>query len=322
MLGHQLGTAEESTYGTPVTVNRFYEVLPGESLDRNQTIIQSRGLRPGIRHALGSRRALVQRSGGGTIPMEIATTDFGRWFKHMLGGTPSIAQQAATAAYLQTFTPGALPTGLTIQKGVEQVDGTVKPFTFHGCKIPAWEISISRGGIAQLSVDIDAEDVDVATALATASYTTGLKVFHFAQATLKKDTVAIAGVSDANIRGTNALDTERFFLGTSGLKETPLETDFRTYSGSIKAEFRDLATFYNAFAADTSLQLDLVFTGDAIEGAYDEELTITLHDVRFTGEAPKITGPEPGEQTISWEAFEQDDGDAIQITYQSTDTAI
>lgn len=321
---HQFSTAEETVYGTPVVTERFNEIMPGESLGRSNKVLQSNGLRPGIRSKLGSRRVLTGRQGSGSISMEVMTTTFGRWFEYMLGGTGTVAQQAATAAYLHTYIPGTmLGKSLTIQKGVEKTGGAAQAFTFHGCKIVSWEISISKDGICMLNLDIDAEDVDDTTALAAASYATGMKVFHFAQATLKKDGgAAIATVSDVSIKGTNSFDIDRFFLGTAGVKSEPLETDYRTYSGDVTAEFADVTTFHNAFEADTSLQLELEFVGDVIEGAYSETLTITVEDVRLTGETPKITGPEPAIQNVPWEGYETDAGLSVKIEYMTTDTAV
>ena len=323
MLQHQFGTAVETVYGTPVVVDRFHEFLPGESLGRENIVLNSSGLRPGIRSMLGSRRVQTGRSATGAVAFEVATTTFGRFFENMLGGTPTIVQQAATPAWLQTHIPGDIDgKSMTLQKGVEKTDGTVQAFTYHGAKVVSWEISISKNGLCILTLDFDCEDEDTTTALASASYPT-LSLFHFAQATLKKDTVALANVSDMTIRGTNPMDTDRYFLGTAGLKAEPLENDFRVISGNISAEFANITDYHAAFAGDTTLQLDLEFVGAEIDPApEDEELFFTVYDVRLTGETPKISGPAPAVQAVPYEAFEEDAGTSIRILYQSTDTAI
>jgi hypothetical protein len=320
MMKAQLGTAVEVTYGTPVTPERFYEFLPGESLDRQQEVIQSAAIRPGIRSALGSRRSLVRQWGAGQITMEVATTTFGRWFEHMLGGTGAVTNPG-TLAYLHTYTPGDLKgKSLTVQKAAEKNDETAQAFTFHGCKITDWEISISRSGLAILAVTLDAEDVDDTTSLASSSYGT-LTPFTFAQATLSKDSSPVAGVSDCRIFGRNALNTERFFLGTSGVKSEPLANGLRELGGQLTAEFADLTTFHDAFEADTSMELELKFEGADIEASYPFELIVTLHDVRLTGETPKADVG-PVEVSVPFEAYEDDSGDSVTIEYQTTDTAV
>lgn len=324
----QLGIVDEVTYGTPVTVTRFHEILGGESLDRQQNVIMPDGLRPGIFNKLGPRRALSTNWGEGTIPMEVATTGFGKWFQHMLG-TGAVSQYGATSAYLHTYTPATLNgLSLTIQKGVEPwtAAGTALPFTFHGCKVKGWEMAISVDGFATLSVDIDAEDVDTSTGLAVASYGV-LKNFNFRQGTLSigntdSSLATLAGVSDFTLSGENAIKTDRFFLGSSGLKAEPFEDGFRELSGSLSMEFRDQTAIYTAFEADTEKHLRLKFVGDVITGTYTEVLQIDLYDVRFEGETPKISGPEPSVMNAEFTAWEQDNGSSIEIKYVTTDTAI
>lgn len=324
----QFGTAVETTYGTPVTVERFFEILGGESLERQQMVIQPEGLRPGVRMMLGQRRKLVRQWGSGSIPMEIATTGFGRWFLHSLG-TVSVATNVTGSVYTHTYTPGDLAgLSMTMQKGVEPwtSTGTALPFTFHGVKVLDWEIGISLDGFALLTVGVDAEDVDTSTALAAASYS-ALKNFNFKQGTLSHGTTSgslatLAGVSDFTVRGSNALNVDRFFLGdTAGLKEEPLENGYRELGGSVSMEFRNQTDIYTAYESDTEKHLRLVFEGDAISGTWTELLQIDLFDVRFEGETPKISGPEPASISADFSAWEQDNGNSVEIVYRTSDSA-
>ena len=316
----QLGTVEEVTYGTPVVVDRFYEFLGGESLERQQTVIASEGLQPGLVYQLGPRRALVKQWGQGSIQMEVATTLFGRWFKWMLGDNATAT--VITSAFTHDYAPGTLAgQSLTIQKGVEPWAAvpTAQPFNFHGAKCTGWEFSIADEGFLMLSVDIDAEDVDTSTALAVASYPV-IANLNFAGACILIDAVTVSGVSDITITGENALATDRYFLCNSGLKEEPLENGFRTITGSLNAEFRNITDFYNAFAADTEVQIVANFVGAVIDGTFTEQLQITLDAVYFTGDTPQVSGPEPAVQNVTFEAFEEDDGDSISLLYVTTDS--
>lgn len=319
-LNVQLGTAEETAYGTPVVVDRFQEII-SESLERQQTTLQSNGLRGGVRN-LRRRGIISARSGAGDINMEVATKGMGRWFKHMLGGTPTIAQQGVTTAYLQTHTLGALEgRSMTVQKGVPQTDGTVRPFTYHGCKVTGWEFSISVDQILQLRVSLDAEDEDTSTALAAASYTTP-KLFHFMQGSLTVGGTAVASVTGASVAGSNNLKTDRYYLGSAGLKKEPIDNDHPTISGSLDAEFVDRATFYDRFTGDTAAALVLDFQGDLIATGYYEKLTITVPEVRFTGETPKVSGPAVVMQNIPFDGHYNGTNPGITIAYTSTDTVI
>jgi hypothetical protein len=168
--------------------------------------------------------------------------------------------------------------------------GSGQAFTFEGCKIPEWELKISNDGFCILTVSLNAEQVRDETATATANYGTSLP-FNFTQAALTKDGTAVAGVTDFTVRGVNPLNTERWYLGTGGVHAEPLENGFRQITGQLTAEFADLTTFHNAFEADTSLALVCTFTGGLIQAGKPALLTVTLADVRFGGETPKITGP-------------------------------
>lgn len=317
----QFATGVESSYGSAVTPDRFYEVLEGESLERQQDVIITAGLRPSIFSPLGARRVVGRRWGGGQVTMEVMTSGFGRWFAHMLGGT-AVTQGGTTVAYEHVYTPADL-TGksLTVQKGVQPVAGSAQPFTFHGVKIPEWELSIGVNGFAKLQVTLDAEDVDTSTGLVAASYGT-LKPLPFTWAALVVDGTAVAGVSEVSIRGRNALNTDRWFLGSAGLKAEPLENGLRELGGQLTAEFADIADFYGLFAGDTKAQLILRFTGDTIEDSYKELLEVTLYDVRFIGDTPKIASPGFAVQQVPFEGFQDVAGSSIAVKYVTTDTKV
>ncbi len=298
-------TAEEVTYGTPVTMTRWYEVL-SESLERQNNIITSNGLRCGTARTLrrGSRRVISSRSGGGDVTMEVATTGFGRWFKHLLGGTPVIT---GAGPYTHTYALGDLSgKSLCMQKVLRDSASTeIEAFNFHGCKILSGEFSISVDQILQLAVSIDAEDVDTTTAGAAASYTNPT-LFNFMGGVLNVGGSPVASVTDASIKVTNNLKTDRYYLGSAGLKAEPIDSDFPTVEGSLSAEFISSATFYDRFAADSAASMSLVFT------AGTSSLTITVPEVRFTGGTPTVGGPDVVVADVPFEG--QYDGTLAGIT--------
>lgn len=308
-MQHQLGLAEESTYGTPVAVTRFYEFL-SESLDYRKNVAGSGGMAPGRRMRRGSARRITRRDAGGSIQMEVAEDTFGVWFKHILGG----ANTTGAGPYTHTFTPGTLwGKSLTIQKGVEKLDGTVEPFTLHGCKIPAAEFSIDQDGVLQLEVDIDAEEMESTTGLATASYTDPA-LYHYAQGTIKKNTVALANVLTVpSLRIANNFVTDRYHLGNSGLKAQPKNVPYDEITGRLTVEFDDPADVYDLYTADTGFELELEFVSGT------KSLTITIADTYFTGDTPKVGSTDIVQLSAGFEAADPDSGDAITIVYISDD---
>lgn len=319
----QFCTGVESSYGTAVTPDRFYEIQEGEGLERKHSVLQPTGLRPNLWCPLGTGRTVGRHWGEGPVVMEVAPSGFGRWFQHMLGAG-TVVQSGTVAAYNHTYTPGSL-TGksLTIQKAVMSSAGSAVPFTFEGCKIPEWEMKISNDGYCLLTVSIDAEQVRDTTALVAANYGTAVP-FNFTQAALTLGGTALAGVTDFTIKQNNGLKLDRWYIGTGGVKAQPIEVGFRQISGQLQAEFPSVDGMYAAFTADTGLGLVLTFTGPNIgTTGVASKLTLTLADIRFGGETPKISGPGPADFTAPFEGFEAAaGGTAIKIEYTSPDSAI
>jgi hypothetical protein len=310
-----LATAEEVTYGTPVAMTRWYEFLT-ENLERRNNIITSNGIRCGGGRNLrrGSRRVISSHDGGGTITMEVATTGFGRWFKHLLGGTPTVS---AGPPYTHVYTLGDLSgKSMCIQKVLRDAASTeIEAFNFHGCKLLSGEFAISVDQVLQLAVDVDAEDVDVATAGASASYTNPT-LFNFMGGTLNVAGSPVASVTDASIKVTNNLKTDRYYLGSAGLKAEPIDNDLPMVDGALSAEFISAATFYDRFAADTAATLSLVFTSGT------SSLTIAVPEVRFTGGTPTVGGPDVIVADVPFEGQYDGTNAGITITYVTADAAV
>lgn len=329
-LAVQFATAEEVAWGTAVTPNRFYEIT-SETLERKNRIIQSDGMGGSValRPRRGSRRVISGQEGVGTVNMEVATTGFGRWFKHMLwDGTPTVAQQGATAAYLHTYDLGdfdtatpVLPVGLTVQKGVPQTDGTVKPFTFPGSVVTGFDVSISVDQLLQLAVQLDSRTAETSTGLAAAAYTS-TKLFHFAQGALKVDAASVAQVLSAAFSVKYDLKTDSYYLGSAGYKAKPVHQGWPDLGGTLTADFVDLTTFHDLFVADTAAELILEFIGDVIASTYYETLRITIPEVRFTGETPKVGGPGVVVQNVPFEGLWDGTLSGMTIEYLTTDTAV
>lgn len=318
---HQMGMAEESTYGTFVAPTRFFEILPGETLERRQTILQSNGIRAGNLYRRGANRAIVKDDAGGSVDFEVWTNNFGLLFKHMLGDNVTTANPLATA-YQHTFEPGSLD-GLSMswQKGIENDGGTATPFSYTGVKVASWTLSNSVDEILQLSLELDAKEEITSESLAVASYPANAKFFHFQQGTVEIDDTIVAAISTFEVTGTNALDNERYFLGSAGKKAEQRENDFRTITGNFTADFINTTEVYDRFTADTSAKIELIFdTGVEIETGYTEKVHVTLNDCRFTGETPKAASADVAEISAPFEAIKPAAGEAISILYQTTDT--
>jgi hypothetical protein len=314
-LNAQIGIAEESVYGTPVVVSRFFE-FTGESLENDIERIESQGLRSGARVQRSGRWAPGKQECGGDINFELANKGFGVLLKHMFGAVVTTTPGGGTLTRDHTFTPADLTAlSLTVQKGVP--GDTVLPLTYHGCKVDEWEVSAKIDEIPSLKLSLLGEEEDQAIGLAAASYPASLKTFAPTAITLLMAGSEIC-VQEVTLSGKNSLADDRFCLGTVKRKN-PLERGLREYGGSFEAEFDTLAQ-YNRFVNGTEAALVITMLGDIIEGVLRYQLVFTCN-VRVDGETPKVEGPEIVHTTVPFKCLNTGAGDGTAITavYRTTD---
>lgn len=313
----------ESTYGTVNLASPQFIEFDSESLEAKFERIRSNALGSGnLQGRRGSRSVETARWGEGSIDMEVTKNGMGKLVRNAIGGTPTIAQQGATTAWLQTHSLGSvLGKSLSIQKqNRDESDVVVKQETFHGCKFPSVEFKLDKKGKLMLSVSVDAEDVDTSTAVATPALT-ATSVFHARQAAVTVNGVAGSLIEALSVKFDRALDTDRYHAGNAGVKAEPLINDFPTVTGSITTEFA-ASTYYDLFVADTPVPFVVTFTGSVISGAFNELFRITIPEIRFTGESPKTSGPGLTKLTMPFEAQWNGVDALIKVEIQSTDTAI
>lgn len=276
-VGAQFGYVSETTPGTAVTVDTF---LPfnTENIKQNIERLDSQGLRAGrfVTAAWKPGAALVS----GTVEMELWNTSVAALLKHAFG-TAVTATNGSQWNY--TFTPTDL-TGksFTCQVGRPDITGTVRPYTYAGCKIAKWKLSSELNSIAMLSLDIVGMTETTGTALASASYDTALSPFVFTEANLSIAGTTNNVVQTIELNGDNAL-TERPRQGQSTSREY-LANGFREYTGTLTTDFSSL-TQYNRFVNGDEAALVLRFDNGT------ETLVITCN-VRFDGETTEVGGPE------------------------------
>jgi hypothetical protein len=344
-IGGQIGVAPETTMGTAATPTRFYE-FNKEQLKLKQNTVQGSGIRAGLTELQASRRTATTREPSGNLDLNLPTKGAGFWLQQMLGSFSAAATQVGTTpAYQQIHVPGSLQGHtFTLQKGVPQSDGTVKPFTYVGCKVTDWTMACAMGGVLTLSLGIDAwDELSLATspaspALAASSYLAGVSEFSFVGATLSTGGTAatssglttvtsgttLANVSAWQVKKTNPLKTDRFFFGQGGRKAEQIQNAFSAHSGQLTAEFASQAALYDVFRAQTPLVMRSSFVGPQIgtSGQYFG-LDIIQPAVVFDGDTPNIDGPDVLGITVPYTAYLDALGNpALQVLYTSTDTAV
>lgn len=302
-IGSQLGIATETTFNNAVTVSTFYE-FTNESINYNKNISVGLGLRAGGQVARSSRRVVTTSDATGDINLDLPTKGLGLLLSHAMGGT---IQTSGTYVLGDVYGKS-----FTAQVGVPQYGGTVTPKTIAGCKISSWEISAAQSAIATGRFTVDGASFTTGTSLATASFPANNSVFHFAQGSITVDGTAVANIKDFTLTVDNVLKTDRYNLGSAGIKSEQVINGFRAVSGAITAEFTD-TTLLTKFLADTSAALVLSFAGTG-----SSVLSITLPAVKFDGEAPQVGGPETIDINFSFQAYDNGTDAPLTIVYTPT----
>lgn len=320
-LNTQFGVVDESTYGTPVTVTRFYETVGVPDIELDVGMSQSEALRTGSETIGASKFVPYRRGAGGSVLMDVPTKGWGWWLKHMLGAVATVGPTDAN--YVHTGTVGSLLGDFfTAQVGkVFHPAGTVQPHTYHGGKVNAWELSCDVEGLLQAMFEMDFEDEDTSTGLASASYPSAATVFAWAGGAI---TIAGSSVELKNfkIRGENNFDVDRRLLRGSALKKEPTERR-RTYSWEATAEFTDL-TQYNRYVSATAAgrhaQIIATFDGPIAHGGSTlPQIVVTIPSARFDKVKPQASGDEPMEQALSGIATDDYTNSQVTVSYRSTD---
>lgn len=325
-LAAQIGFAAESTYGTYVAPTRFLEFNKAD-LKKVKNTVQGGGLAAGRFAQLGSRRAVTSEAAAGSVEMEVINKGFGLLLAHLLGSSATAVQQGGSTAYLQAHTLGDnFGKSLTTQVGVPDLTGTVRPYTYKGCKLTGAEFSCKVDELLTASFDVDGRQTSEVESLATASLTSGVAPFHFAQMTVKLGTygseASVSGVKGFSLKFERGMATDRFYAAAAGLKAEPVMNEFVKVSGSFDVDLVNKADFADRFASDSSTSLVIEFVGPLIASTYYQTFRIKVPMIFFDGDTPTVEGPDVVSGGYSFVGQYDGINSLIAIDYISTDTTL
>lgn len=325
----QLGMKAESTYGTPVTVDRFFPFI-SVGLEPDYAVVSA-----GDEVRAGSLVETVDQNdpyiagGSGPIEMYVPTVKFGLPLSHAMGAVA--VGSISDSNYTQTHTlsaTGKNGKSLTVQDSRPFTDGTAQPVTWHGVKILGLELSMDEEGFLKASFDCDAEDVDTATSLAVAAYpsiSNGGTKFPWRLCTVTVDGTQL-DVRNWRVKVAWPMNTGRRFLRGSALKKEPLVTGKATIEWDMEPEWADTDQF-TLVAAPSILDrvAPIVITCDgavALAGTTVPRLTITIAAARFDKALPALSGEETLMSPLSGIGLDDLSAEPITITYRTTDSAV
>jgi Phage tail tube protein len=322
-INAQLGFGVESVYGTPVTPTRFLE-FNSEGIKTQFGRVESAAIRAGSRALRTTNFTTHTEGAAGSISIDVPTKGFGLPLTHMFG-TAAIGG-VTDSNFTQTFTFGSL-TGkmLTAQVNRPFVNATNQPFTFHGGKVAKWEMGCDAEKLLVANIDMDFEDIDTVTALATASYASAPTVFSWAGGTIQIGATQVE-CSNFKVMVDNKLDIGRRRLRGSTLKKEPLEMDQRECTFSVTLDFTDLAQFNrvaSASAAGAIAALNGTFLGQyAHAGATLPQLVLSATSARFDDlSGIEVGGRGPLTQTLTGKILDDGTTSPVICTYRTTDAA-
>lgn len=338
-LDAQLMFGAESTWGTAVTPDHTVE-FDSETLVYSPGFIEPTGLRAGILAKRASRVRVARQTVAGDVMLELATKGMGLLVKHSLGSPLTAPVQiGTTTAYKQIHTFGGLYNlGLTLQVGrPEPGTGTVRPFTYAGCKVTGWEFDVKDNSTPTFKATVDGKAATTATALATAAFLTGSTVYDFSQATIKLggtastasgETTIAGGVAmstiatDFTLTGATPTDTTRYGLGNAGQKAQQLQNATPTITGKLAAEFGKVE-LYDVFAANTTFPMEVDLTGGVI-GASGSNFIVTfiMPAVKLKAAPPNVSGPGIVAMATTFEVYSDEVNPVLQVKIVSDETVL
>jgi hypothetical protein len=345
----QFGYKNETTVGTPVTVDHFYKHLEFSGNGLDVITVDDEGLGGCNLVPTIDRTVKVAQQVSRDFVLNVGTRNLGLILKQMLGSS-AVATLLSGSFYRQIHWNGDLAAkSLTIQYAVPETTatGTVRPFTINGAKITQFELAQARNDLLKLRFSVDGWDESTATALATASYVGGIAAtinealrFNCFSAKIGGTAsvgaglvsvasgVEVAGCRGVSIKGVQPLRTDGFFSGGLGTKSEQLIAGdgFQGFTADLDIEFQSRTQIYDVYAAYTSFPIQFTWTGKVDAGSSQfGKLDVIFPQAKLKGPAsPMVSGPGGADNKASVKAYGSNDGTmpAIQIVYENLDTAL
>lgn len=291
-LDAQFGIKKETTYGTAVVPDRFFEFVSAPfKLDKG--VVQGAGLRVGARTALSGRRVVPFKSVSGDLELEAVTKGMGVLWEACMGSGSS--NLVSVGLYQQVFTFADELPSYTVQTGVW--NGTaVAPYNWSGCQVGSWSIECPEGDIAKVKLTFAGKSLSTAGSIAAASYPAGMGLFTFAHAAFYAGGTLTAPTTTelAAASGTALAVVKGFTLNVdNALKDGPQvgglptvrKPGLRVVSGTVTVEHEG-ATFVDAIQNETALLLIVTLTNGT------DVLQIAVPEVKLDGDLPTAGSPE------------------------------
>ena len=334
LLDHRWGMVAETSYGTAVTVSRFYPRTDDCKHTWDPRRRQGVGITSGGRRAvLGARTYLPSGKGEITIKIPIESKAAGVLLNAAFGvSTVTTVTGGAQMNFTDQLTGTTMPSS-TIQFVDAQNDGTEVVTTFAGCVATKVDLDQGNEDALMLGVTFDALSRTTATAAATKSYTYGT-IFDAFQATHGLTGTLTVPTTTALATGLTAFNDVRSWKLSIDQK---MSLDRWNINGGVRAvpvaglpaiKFsaeieHNATTLPAALVAGTILPWYTTYTTTETLSAGFTQLQVVLPQIALTkgNQAPKVDGS-VSTFSIDGDVKNNGTGADVYLVYRSTDTAL
>lgn len=320
----QFGVSTESSWGTYAAPTTFFP-FTSEDIRRENEYIETAGLRASRLSQSSDLHTQTTHAAAGGFELDVLTKGMGKLFNQLHGNTVTPTQIASSTAYSQAHSIGLTDNygkSLGIQVGRPDVGGTVRSFSYLGCKVAQVSFNLERGGVLTAQWSIDAKDEDTSQTLGTATYASGAQPFTFQSGSVEFDDVVLTDcVQSASIQVTIPYKDDRYCINSSAVKKEQIVNDLITVEASLNVEFASL-TQHTAFVNATRRKLELICSQGDAGSSNPYKCAFTMASTVTTGEGPVVDGPDVLTQDLSIKALDNGSAAPLVIDYVSTDTAL
>lgn len=324
VLDQSVAIGKEATYGTRVDPTRGYEVT-ADDWQRDVEQLENTGLRSGKHTILADRRRPIDLGATGALEGAVTTSGMGLLLAGLLGTASGPSQIGNSGAYSETFATNSVGPSSSYSVQVARVDsaGTTRVFDYSGAVATGFNFAADAGAEFTYRIDYAAQGEDVGT-LTPPVYPADNQMFIYSDLTLSVNDVATTSITSFSFDGDLGLDVDRRFLRGNARRLRPIRSGEPTFSGTLTAEFADLA-LWQIFKDGTNCSLKLrAETSKAIgqDGTTSvfPSLEITMPTCRLDGSSPTASTTDlttlDAPFTVVWDGVNP----AVEITYTSADS--
>jgi hypothetical protein len=305
---------QETTFGvTPASPDA--RILPflseafGQKRERNNSNV-IRGNRNATKGTKGKKDV------SGSIDTEL-NPYMGTLWKHVLGSVAT----TGSGPYTHTITVGALPVGLTIEKGFTDIG---QYFLYNGCRVSKASLEFNDSGFVPFKMEFMGRKRTIAAASFDATpVDLGHLPWDMFEASIEEGGSAIANVRKVTMEIEENLDGENYCIGSQGERISIPEGSFLV-SGNITALFEDL-TLYNKAMNDTESSIRIVLSrGTGAGTAGNERMEFKVCELVYGENDPVVENDKGILVELPYAAFFDNaaEGSSFQVILMNTQATL